>query len=275
MAGTTIPGVRHILAVASGKGGVGKSTTAMNLAVALSVAGHKVGLLDADIYGPSQPRMMGVKDVQPDSDGQVIQPVVAHGVRMMSMGFMVDEATPTVWRGPMVQSALMQMLRQVAWAPAEGELDVLVVDMPPGTGDTQLTMTQQVALSGAVIVSTPQDIALIDARKGLEMFRKVNVPIVGVVENMSVFCCPNCGHEAPIFGAHGARAMAEQLGYEVLGEVPLALEIRENTDSGKPLVIAAPDSPAAGVYRAMAARVWEKLEAAQAGATGPVRIVIE
>ncbi len=271
MAGTMIPGVRHILAVASGKGGVGKSTTAMNLAVALSAAGKRVGLLDADIYGPSQPRMMGVKDSQPESDGQLIQPVLAHGVRMMSMGFLVDEATPTVWRGPMVQSALMQMLRQVAW----GDLDVLVVDMPPGTGDIQLTMTQQVALSGAVIVSTPQDIALIDARKGLEMFKKVNVPIVGVVENMSVFCCPNCGHSSPIFGAHGARAMAEQLGYEVLGEVPLALEVRENRNAGKPLVLVEPDSPAAGVYRDMAARVWERLEALREAVPGPVKIVIE
>lgn len=265
-----IDGVKHIVAVASGKGGVGKSTTAMNLAVALSVQGLKVGILDADIYGPSQPRMMGVKDAKPESDGQMIEPVVAHGVKVMSMGFLVDEATPTVWRGPMVQSALMQMIRQVNWAP----LDILVLDMPPGTGDTQLSITQQLALSGAVIVSTPQDIALIDARKGLEMFRKVNVPVLGVVENMSVFVCPHCGGESHVFGAHGARGMAEELGYEVLAEVPLELEIREQTDSGRPLVVSKPDGKAAAVYRALAERVWAQVSAPKAEA-GPVKIVIE
>lgn len=263
--------VKHVIAVASGKGGVGKSTTAVNLAVALAVQGLKVGLLDADVYGPSQPRMMGVKDAEPESDGKVIQPVVAHGVKVMSMGFVVAEDTPTVWRGPMVQSALMQMLGQVAW----GELDVLVVDMPPGTGDTQLSMTQQVSLSGAVIVSTPQDIALIDARKGLEMFRKVDVPILGVVENMSVFICPKCGEESHIFGAHGARAMADELGYEVLAEVPLDLEVREKTDAGLPMIISAPDSKAAGIYRATAKRVWEKLTAPKLEGSGAVKIVIE
>lgn len=270
---TEIAGVRRVIAVASGKGGVGKSTTAMNLAVALGLQGLRVGLLDADIYGPSQPRMLGVKDAKPESDGQWIEPVVSHGVALMSMGFMVDETTPTVWRGPMVQSALTQMLRQVRWGTDEAPLDVLVLDMPPGTGDTQLSITQNVALAGAVIVSTPQDIALIDARKGLEMFRKVNVPVLGVVENMSVFCCPSCGHESAIFGAHGAAAMADELGYDVLAEVPLELEIREHTDNGRPLVIAAPDSKAAGIYRAMAAKVWDKISVPSE--VGAVKIVIE
>lgn len=272
---TEITGVRRVIAVASGKGGVGKSTTAMNLAVALGLKGLSVGLLDADVYGPSQPRMLGVKDAKPESDGQWIEPVVAHGVKLMSMGFLVDEATPTVWRGPMVTSALTQMMRQVRWGTAEAPLDVLVLDMPPGTGDTQLSITQNVALSGAVIVSTPQDIALIDARKGLEMFKKVNVPVLGVVENMSVFVCPNCDHESHIFGAHGAAGMAEELGYEVLAEVPLELEIREHTDSGRPLVIAKPDGKAAAVYRALADRVWEKINLVAAESAGPVRIVIE
>ncbi|PZP39917.1 MAG: sodium:proton antiporter [Pseudomonas fluorescens] len=271
----SIPNIKHIIAVASGKGGVGKSTTAMNLAVALGLKGLRVGMLDADIYGPSQPRMLGVKDAKPESDGQWIEPVVTHGISLMSMGFLVDETTPTVWRGPMVQSALMQMLKQVRWGSEKSPLDILVLDMPPGTGDTQLTITQQVALSGAVIVSTPQDIALIDARKGLEMFRKVNVDILGVVENMSVFCCPNCGHQTPIFGAHGARAMAEELHYDLLAEVPLELAIRERSDNGQPLVIAEPESPAAIIYRTLADKVWEKVTAPKAESTGPVKIVIE
>lgn len=270
-----IAGVQRVVAVASGKGGVGKSTTAMNLAVALGLRGLTVGMLDADVYGPSQPRMLGVKDAKPDSDGQWIEPVVAHGIKVMSMGFVVDEATPTVWRGPMVQSALTQMMRQVRWGTEEKPLDVLVLDMPPGTGDTQLSITQNVVLAGAVIVSTPQDIALIDARKGLEMFKKVNVPVLGVVENMSVFCCPNCGHESPIFGAHGARAMADELGYELLAEVPLEMEVREMTDSGRPLVIAAPDSKAAGVYRTLAEKVWDKISAPVPDGVGAVKIVIE
>jgi ATP-binding protein involved in chromosome partitioning len=274
MATTAIPFVQHIIAVASGKGGVGKSTTAMNLAVALAVQGLRVGLLDADIYGPSQPHMLGVRGRQPESDGERIRPVVNHGVALMSMGFLVDETTPTVWRGPMVQSALTQMLRQVVWGTAEAPLDVLVVDMPPGTGDTQLSLVQNVALSGAVIVSTPQDVALLDARKGLEMFRKVNVPILGLVENMSVFCCPNCGHSSAIFGAHGAKQLAEELGYAVLAEVPLALDIRTHTDTGRPLVVSLPDSPAAAVYRAMAATVWGMLQA-KTDKVGPVKIVIE
>lgn len=274
---TAIPGVQHIVAVASGKGGVGKSTTAANLAVALGVVGLKVGLLDADVYGPSQPRMLGVKDAQPESDGTTIQPVISHGIKLMSMGFLVDERTPTVWRGPMVQSALMQMLRQVNWASAENPLDVLVLDMPPGTGDTQLSITQQVALAGAVIVSTPQDIALIDARKGLEMFKKVGVPILGIVENMSLFCCPNCGYETPIFGAKGAQVLADELGYELLAAVPLELAVREQTDNGLPVVIGMPQTRAAEVYRQMAHRVWEKITAPQPeeGGSGAVKIVIE
>lgn len=270
-----IPGVQRIIAVASGKGGVGKSTTAMNLAVALGLKGLKVGILDADIYGPSQPRMMGVKDAKPDSDGQWIEPVVAHGIKLMSMGFMVDEATPTVWRGPMVQSALMQMLKQVRWGSGDKPLDVLVLDMPPGTGDVQLSICQNVVLAGAVIVSTPQDIALIDARKGLEMFKKVGVSVLGIVENMSVYCCPACGHESHIFGSHGAQHMASDLGFEVLAEVPLALEIRENTDAGRPLVITAPDSPAAATYRGLADKVWEKISAPVPEGSGTVKIVIE
>ncbi|MFZ2586924.1 MAG: Mrp/NBP35 family ATP-binding protein [Alphaproteobacteria bacterium] len=272
---TQIPHVKHVIAVASGKGGVGKSTTAVNLAVALAASGKRVGLLDADVYGPSQPRMLGVADKEPMSDGKEIEPVIGHGVRMMSMGFMVDEHTPMVWRGPMVQSALMQMLRQVRWGTAKAPLDVLVVDMPPGTGDTQLTMVQQVALSGAVIVSTPQDIALIDARKGLEMFKKTNVPILGIVENMSMFCCPHCGKDTPIFSEGGARAMAKELGYELLAEVPLDVQIRTNTDEGKPLVLSAPDSKAAAIYRDLATNVWEALKVAEARKPGPVKIVIE
>lgn len=267
--------IQYIIAVASGKGGVGKSTTAMNLAVALSVMGKEVGLLDADVYGPSQPRMLGVKDAQPASDGERIEPVLAHSIRMMSMGFMVEEETPMVWRGPMVQSALMQMLKQVDWGTADNPLDVLILDMPPGTGDTQLTISQQAQLDGAVIVSTPQDIALLDARKGLEMFKKVNVPILGVVENMSMFCCPKCGEETPIFAHGGARQVAEDLGYPLLAEVPLDIEIREQTDSGKPLVLMNPDSKGAEAYRGMAEKVWETLEVQRAQAAEPVKIVIE
>jgi ATP-binding protein involved in chromosome partitioning len=250
-----VPGVRAIVAVASGKGGVGKSTTAVNLALGLAASGRKVGLLDADIYGPSAPRMMGISGKPTSQDGKLLQPMVNYGVRCMSMGFLVAEDTPMIWRGPMVMSALEQMLRDVAW----GELDILVVDMPPGTGDAQLTMAQRVPLTGAVIVSTPQDIALLDARKGLNMFRKVDVPVLGIVENMSYYICPKCGHRAEIFSHGGARLEAERLGVEFLGEIPLDAVIRETSDDGRPIVISQPDSPHAQAYRLMADRVWAKV----------------
>ena len=252
------PGVKNIVAVASGKGGVGKSTTAINLALGLAATGLRVGMLDADIYGPSQPRMMGVSG-RPDSpDGEKLEPMVGHGIKVMSMGFLVEEDTPMIWRGPMVMSALQQMLRDVNW----GELDVMIVDMPPGTGDAQLTMAQQVPLAGAVIVSTPQDIALLDARKGLNMFRKVDVPVLGIVENMSYFQCPSCGHEAHIFGHGGARQEAERLGVEFLGEIPLHIDIRTTSDGGDPIVVSQPDSDHAKAFREIADRIWDKLSIA-------------
>jgi len=253
-----VPGVRSIVAVASGKGGVGKSTTAANLALALKTLGLKVGVLDADIYGPSMPRMLGISGQPRSSDGRTLQPMENYGVRCMSMGFLVAEDTPMIWRGPMVMSAIQQMLRDVAW----GELDVLVVDMPPGTGDAQLTLAQQVPLTGAVIVSTPQDIALLDARKGLNMFRKVDVPVFGIVENMSYFICPHCGERSEIFSHGGARREAERLGAEFLGELPLDIAIRETSDGGRPIVASSPESAHAKVYRAIAARVWEKAQEA-------------
>jgi ATP-binding protein involved in chromosome partitioning len=265
-----VPGVKHIVAVASGKGGVGKSTTAVNLALALAREGLAVGMLDADIYGPSQPRMMGISGRPTSPDGKTLRPLENYGVKVMSMGFLVAEDTPMIWRGPMVQSALNQMLRDVEW----GELDVLVVDMPPGTGDAQLTMAQQVPLSGAVIVSTPQDIALLDARKGLNMFRKVDVPVLGIVENMSIYICPNCGHEAHVFGHGGARREAEKLGMEFLGELPLDIDIRETSDSGQPIVVSHPDSPHAEAYRKIGRRVWERLSGAGAQRQAP-RIVMQ
>ncbi|HEY9539944.1 MAG TPA: iron-sulfur cluster carrier protein ApbC [Kiloniellaceae bacterium] len=262
--GTMIPGIRSIVAVASGKGGVGKSTVTTNLALGLARLGLKVGVLDADIYGPSQPRMLGIAGRPTSPDGKRLNPMENYGLKCMSMGFLVAEDTPMIWRGPMVQSALQQMLRDVEW----GELDILVVDMPPGTGDAQLTMAQQVPLTGAVIVSTPQDIALLDARKGLNMFRKVDVPVLGIVENMSVFVCPNCGHESHIFSHGGARREAERLGMEFLGEIPLDIEIRETSDSGRPVVVSRPEAPNAQAFGAIAARVWEKVSA-QLGAGGP------
>jgi ATP-binding protein involved in chromosome partitioning len=262
-----LPDVKAIVAVASGKGGVGKSTVAVNLAVALALRGHKVGLLDADIYGPSLPRMLGLAR-RPEVKGDKMQPLEAWGVKCMSIGFLVEEETPMIWRGPMVMGALEQMLGQVSW----GVLDVLVVDMPPGTGDAQLTMAQRVALTGAVIVSTPQDIALIDARRGVKMFERVHVPVLGLVENMSFYCCPNCGHRAELFGHGGARAEAARLGADFLGEVPLVLEVRTASDAGTPIVAAAPESESAKAFRAVADAVWAKLEGT-VRATGP-RIVI-
>ena len=227
--------IKKIIAVASGKGGVGKSTVAFNLACALARAGIKTGLLDADIYGPSVPRLAGIKDQRPGTKDGKLQPLSAHGLKLMSMGFMVEEEKPMIWRGPMVQTALYQMLRDVDWGTDAEPLDVLVVDMPPGTGDAQLTMAQKVPLAGAVIVSTPQDLALIDARKAIEMFRKTGVPVLGIIENMSTYICGNCGHEEHIFGHGGARAEAEKLGVPFLGEIPLRSEIREKSDAGVPL----------------------------------------
>ena len=251
-----MPGVASIVAVASGKGGVGKSTTAVNLALGLAAGGHKTGLLDADIYGPSLPRMMGITGKPSSSDGSTLDAMENYGVKVMSMGFLVEEDTPMIWRGPMVQSALEQMMRDVSW----GELDIMVVDMPPGTGDIQLTLAQKVPLSGAVIVSTPQDIALIDARKGLNMFRKVDVPVFGLIENMSYFTCPKCGERSEIFSHGGARAEAERLGIDFLGEIPLDIIIRETSDGGRPIVVSEPESENAQAYRAIADKVWEKIE---------------
>jgi len=248
--------VRNIVAVASGKGGVGKSTTAANLALALAAEGARVGVLDADIYGPSQPLMFGLEGQRPTSaDGKTMDPLVGYGVQVMSIGFLIDADQPMVWRGPMVTSALIQLLQQTRW----DDLDYLVVDMPPGTGDIQLTLSQQVPVSGAVIVTTPQDIALLDARKGLQMFRKVGVPVLGIVENMSTHICSNCGHEEPIFGSGGGARMAAEYGVELLGQLPLDLAIREQTDSGRPTVVAAPDSPQAETYRRTARRMAARL----------------
>jgi ATP-binding protein involved in chromosome partitioning len=265
-----LPDVGAIVAVASGKGGVGKSTTAANLAVALASLGHRTGLLDADIYGPSMRRLLGIEGQPGSSDGVKLDPMENYGIKAMSMAFLVEEETPIVWRGPMVQSALEQMMRDVAW----GALDVMIVDMPPGTGDTQLTMAQKVPLAGAVIVSTPQDIALIDARKGLNMFRKVDVPVLGLIENMSYFCCPNCGYRSEIFGHGGARREALRLGMDFLGEIALDIVIRETSDSGRPIVAADPESEHARAYRAIAAKLWNTLDesAGRRAATMP-RIV--
>ncbi len=267
-----LPGIKSIIAVASGKGGVGKSTVSVNLALGLAQLGLQVGMLDADIYGPSQPRMLGISGRPTSPDGKTLRPMENYGIRCMSMGFMVAEDTPMIWRGPMVMSALQQMLRDVEW----GEIDVLVVDMPPGTGDAQLTLSQQVPLAGAVIVSTPQDIALLDARKGLNMFRKVDVPVFGIIENMSFFACPNCGHESHIFGHGGARSEAEKLGVDFLGEIPLHLAIRETSDAGRPIVVTQPDSEQARAFLAIAERVRDKLEARQENGTRPApRIVMQ
>lgn len=273
--GGAIPGVATIIAVASGKGGVGKSTVAANLATAMARQGLAVGLLDADIYGPSMPRMLGRTD-RPDSpDGKQLIPLQAHGLKFMSIGLLVDERTPMIWRGPMVMSALQQMMHDVAWATPAEPLDVLILDMPPGTGDAQLTVAQRVPLAGAVIVSTPQDIALLDARRGVAMFEKVNVPVLGVVENMSMYICPNCGHEAHPFGHGGARAEAEALGVPCLAEIPLTLGIREQGDAGAPIVVAKPDSAEAEAFMGLATRVAEAIDARQAGGRRRPKIVFE
>lgn len=251
---TEIPGVKHIIAVASGKGGVGKSTTSVNLALALKERGLSVGIMDADIFGPSLPMLTGL-DAKPETKDKIIQPLEAHGLKLMSIGFLIDVDQPVVWRGPRVMGATQQLLKDVAWGP----LDVLIVDMPPGTGDVQLTMVQQAPLSGAVIVSTPQDLALIDARKGLAMFQKVNVPIFGIIENMTSFICPHCDGESHIFGHGGAQATADKLGCEFLGGVPLEMDVRMSADSGTPIMVQDVNSAAKEVYRAVAEKVAAKL----------------
>lgn len=266
-----VPGVGAIIAVASGKGGVGKSTLSINLALGLRDLGLKVGLLDADIYGPSVPRLAGIHAKPEVIEGRTMLPLDNFGLQLMSIGFMVEEDTPMIWRGPMVMSALSQMLREVKWGP----LDILVVDMPPGTGDAQLTMAQQVKLAGAVIVSTPQDLALIDARRGIAMFQRVNVPLLGVVENMSYFVCPHCGGRSDLFGHGGARAEAQKLGVPFLGEVPLNMRIREMSDAGLPIVVSDPQSPQAETYREIARGVRASLERTGASARKAPRIVIE
>jgi ATP-binding protein involved in chromosome partitioning len=255
----SVPGVKHVIAVASGKGGVGKSTTAVNLAVALALNGQRTGLLDCDIYGPSIPRMLSLGGKPEVRDDKKMRPMQRFGLAVMSMGFLIAEDAPMIWRGPMVHGAITQLFRDVAWNEY-GDLDVLVVDLPPGTGDAQLTLAQSVPLKGAVIVSTPQDIALLDARKGLNMFRKVDVPVLGLIENMSYFLCPHCGKQSDIFGHGGARLEAEKLGIPFLGEVPLDIQVRETSDQGHPITIAQPDSAHAKNYRAIAARVSDLLE---------------
>jgi ATP-binding protein involved in chromosome partitioning len=266
-----LPGVKHIIAVASGKGGVGKSTVACNLAVGLTKLGLKVGILDADLFGPSMPRLFGIHS-KPSlaPDGKQLVPLESFGVKVMSIGFLIEERAPVVWRSPMVISALNQLLREVAW----GELDVLIADMPPGTGDTQLTMAQNVPLAGAVIVSTPQDLALIDARRGISMFNQVKVPLIGVVENMSYFVCPHCGGRTDVFSHGGARAEAQKLGVPFLGEVPLDIAIRANSDDGRPVVASMPESPQANVFIDIARRVADTLTAGAPGAKPAPRIRI-
>jgi ATP-binding protein involved in chromosome partitioning len=268
---TLAPGVRAIVAVASGKGGVGKSTVASNLALAMKANGLSVGVLDADIYGPSMPRMLGISGRPSSADGKMLRPMQNYGLKCMSIGFLVPEDTPMIWRGPMVMSALQQMLREVEW----GELDIMIVDMPPGTGDAQLTMAQQVSLAGAVIVSTPQDISLIDARKGLNMFKKVNVPVLGIIENMSYFLCPHCGERSDIFSHGGARREAERLGTDFLGEVPIDLAIRETSDEGRPIVVSQPDSPYSQTFRDIAAKIWQKVSGEAPARRPAPRIVVE
>ncbi len=262
-----IPGVKAIVAVASGKGGVGKSTVAVNLALALMQMGKRVGLMDADVYGPSVPQLLALSG-RPQADGKMLRPMERYGLKAMSLGLLLDRDAPAVWRGPVATGALNQLLTQVAW----GDLDILLIDMPPGTGDIHLSVAQRVALAGAVIVSTPQDIALLDARRGIAMFRKVEVPILGIVENMSTYVCPNCGHEEHLFGHGGARATAEEFGAPFLGEVPLHLSIREGSDSGAPVTVSAPESPQAKAFLAIAERVAAQIDAGPANKAAP-RIV--
>ena len=250
-----LPGVKNIVAVASGKGGVGKSTTAVNLALALAVEGAKVGILDADIYGPSQPMMMGIEGRPESTDGKTMEPMENYGVQVMSIGFLVNQDEAMIWRGPMATQALEQLLRQTNW----GDLDYLIVDMPPGTGDIQLTLSQRVPLTGAVIVTTPQDIALLDAKKGLKMFEKVGVPILGIVENMAVHVCSNCGHAEHIFGAGGGERMAKEYGVDYLGGLPLTMSIREQADSGRPTVVSDPDGEIAAIYKSVARQMAVKI----------------
>jgi len=268
--GKLLEGMGAVVAVASGKGGVGKSTTAVNVALALSQAGHRTGILDADIYGPSLPMMLGITEKPDSPDGKRLLPIERYGLQCMSIGFMVPADTPMIWRGPMVMGALEQMMGDVAW----GDLDILIVDMPPGTGDAQLTMAQRVALAGAVIVSTPQDLALLDARRGLNMFKRVEVPVLGIVENMSYFLCPHCGERSDIFTHGGARRAAAQMQVDFLGEIPLDMAIREGSDGGRPIVAADPDSPHAAAYRAIADKIWTKVGNLSARPAAP-KIVIE
>jgi len=265
-----VPGVEAVIAVASGKGGVGKSTTTVNLALGLRDLGMRVGVLDADIYGPSMPRLLGIKGKPETIGGRMLKPMERYGLKVMSIGFLVEEETPMIWRGPMVMTAITQMLREVEW----GTLDIMVVDMPPGTGDAQLTLAQQVPLAGAVIVSTPQDLALIDARRGIAMFRRVDVPVLGLVENMSYFLCPHCGERSDLFGHGGAKTEAERQSVPFLGEVPLEIEIRETSDAGLPIVATKPDSAPAKIYRDIAARVRDQMAGGGKARTAP-RIVIE
>ncbi|WP_296802815.1 iron-sulfur cluster carrier protein ApbC [Thiolapillus sp.] len=250
-----IDNIKNIIAVASGKGGVGKSTTAVNLALALSQEGAKVGILDADIYGPSQPRMLGISGQPESPDGKTLEPMNSYHLQAMSIGFLIDEETPMIWRGPMVTQALEQLLNDTNWS----DLDYLIIDLPPGTGDTQLTLAQKVPVSGAIIVTTPQDIALLDARKGFKMFEKVEVPVLGIVENMSIHICSNCGHEEHIFGEGGGKSMSDQYGVDFLGALPLEMRIREETDSGKPTVVAEPDCRTSEIYREIARKAAAKL----------------